>query len=156
VNFDCGWFYNIIQAQTLVLGYGISLRSNPQERLLEYSNAAAASQSFINLYYGNKHQIKDLEVYVKTEWKEQRLSLSTTKLEWLDPKWGLNVSDLEHLVHDRIVKYPYDTIRRVKAKFMPYSSNDTTNLFSTIQSNPDFFLEEVKLTKNKASAIISL
>ena len=146
MNSDYGWFYNIIQAQTLVLGYGITLRELPIDRLLEYSNAVAAPQSFVNLYYGQKHQIKDLERYVKTEWSEYRLELSNDKLEWLDPKWKINLRDLEVFVADRIVNYPYDTIKRVKAKFVPYTINNP-NLFLTVQSNPDYFLEEVKLDK---------
>lgn len=148
MNSDFGWFYNIIQAQTLVLGYGITLRELPIDRLLEYSNAVAAPQSFCNLYFGNAYQIKDLERYVKTEWSEQRLELSNNKLEWLDPKWGIDVSDLEHIVADRIVNYPLDTIKKVKAQFLPYGINNP-NLFATIKSNPDYFLEEVKLTKKR-------
>jgi len=143
-----GWFYNIIQAQTLVLGYGITLRDLPVDRLLEYSNHVAAPQQFCNLYYGDNHQIKDLERYVKKEWAEYRLELSNEKLEWLDPVHGINLKDLENFVADRIINYPYDTIRKVKSKFLPFTINNPL-LFSNINSNPDFFLEEVKLTKKK-------
>ena len=143
---NCGWFYNIIQAQTLVLGYGITLRDQPIDRLLEYSNHVAAPQQFCNLYYGNIHQIKDLERYVKTEWSEFRLELSNDKLEWLDPKFKINLKDLENFVADRIVNYPYDTIKKVKSKFLPYTINNP-NLFLNINSNPDFFLDNVKLDK---------
>lgn len=143
-----GWFYNIIQAQTLVLGYGITLRDLPVDRLLEYSNHVAAPQQFCNLYYGDIHQIKDLERYVKKEWAEYRLELSNDKLEWLDPVHGINLKDLENFVADRIVNYPYDTIRKVKPKFLPFTINNPL-LFSNINSNPEMFLEEVKLTKKK-------
>jgi hypothetical protein len=137
-----GWFYNIVQAQTLVLGYGITLRDQPVDRLLEYSNHAAAAQQFINLYYGDIHQIKALERYVKKQWSEYRLELSNEKLEWLDPKWGLNLSDLEQFVADRIINYPYDTIKKVKTKYLPFTINNP-NLFTNIQSNPELFLDEV-------------
>ena len=143
-----GWFYNIIQAQTLVLGYGITLREQPVDRLLEYSNHAAAAQQFINLYYGDIHQIRALERYVKKQWSEYRLELSNEKLEWLDPKWGINLKDLETLVADRIVNNPYDTIRKVKSKFLPYTINHP-NLFLNINTNPDYFLEEVKVDKKR-------
>lgn len=143
-----GWFYNIVQAQTLVLGYGITLRDQPVDRLLEYSNHAAAAQQFINLYYGDVHQIKALERYVKKQWSEYRLELSNEKLEWLDPKWGINLKDLEDMVADRIVNNPYDTIRKVKSKFLPYTINHP-NLFDNINSNPDYFLEEVKVNRKR-------
>jgi hypothetical protein len=143
-----GWFYNIIQAQTLVLGYGITLRELPIDRLLEYSNHAAAPQQFVNLYYGEGHQIKDLERYVKNEWREYRLELSNEKLEWLDPVHGINLSDLENFVADRIVNYPYDTIKKVKSKFLPFTIN-SPYLFSNIKSNPDFYLENVKVDKKR-------
>ena len=141
-----GWFYNIIQAQTLVLGYGITLRDLPVDRLLEYSNHVAAAQQFCNLYYGDVHQIKDLERYVKKQWAEYRLELSNDKLEWLDPVHRINLKDLENFVADRIINYPYDTIRKVKSKFLPFTINNPL-LFSNINSNPYMFLEEVKLTK---------
>lgn len=149
---DYGWFYNIIQAQTLVLGYGITLRDLPIDRLLEYSNHAAAPQQFCNLYYGAKHQIKDLERYVKSEWREYRLELSNEKLEWLDPVHGINVRDLENFVADRIINYPYDTIKRVKSNFLPFTINNST-LFSNINSNPDHFLEEVKVDKKRKKVV---
>ena len=141
-----GWFYNIIQAQTLVLGYGITLRDLPVDRLLEYSNHAAAPQQFCNLYYGEAHQIKDLERYVKNEWREYRLELSNEKLEWLDPVHGINLKDLENFVADRIINYPYDTIRKVKSKYLPFTIHSPL-LFSNINSNPDMFLEDVKFDK---------
>jgi hypothetical protein len=148
MNYNYGWFYNIIQAQTLVLGYGITLRELPVDRLLEYSNHAAAPQQFINLYYGDAHQIKDLERYVKKQWSDFRQELSNDKLEWLDPKWGLNLSDLEQFVADRIINYPYDTIKKVKTKYLPFTINNP-NLFTNIQSNPELFLDEVKLTRKR-------
>jgi hypothetical protein len=141
-----GWFYNIIQAQTLVLGYGITLRDLPVDRLLEYSNHAAAPQQFCNLYYGENHQIKDLERYVKNEWREYRLELSNEKLEWLDPVHGINLKDLENFVADRIINYPYDSIKKVKSKFLPFTINSPL-LFSNINSNPDMFLEDVKFDR---------
>jgi hypothetical protein len=116
--------------------------------LLEYSNHAAAPQQFINLYYGDAHQIKDLERYVKKQWSDFRLELSNDKLEWLDPKWGLNLSDLEQFVADRIINYPYDTIKKVKTKYLPFTINNP-NLFTNIQSNPELFLDEVKLTRKR-------
>lgn len=140
-HYEYGWFYNIIQAQTLVLGYGITLRELPIDRLLEYSNHAAAPQQFVNLYYGEAHQIKDLERYVKKEWKEYRLELSNEKLEWLDPVHKINLKDLEKIVKDRILGYPYDTIKKVKAKYLPFTINNPA-LFSNIKSNPSQYLED--------------
>ena len=146
---DYAWFYNIIQAQTLVLGYGITTREDPWERLMEYSRSVAAKQQFCNLYYGKVSQIKDLERYVKSQWNKFRLDeFSDKKLEWLDPKHKIEVSDLENFVAERIVNYPYDTIRKVKKEFVPFSV-DNQGLFANINSNPDFYLEQVKLTKSK-------
>lgn len=146
---DYGWFYNIIQAQTLVLGYGITSRFEPWERLIEYSRPVAAPQTFCNLYYGNMREIRDLERYVKNQWSKYRMdSFSNEKLEWLDPKWGINLIDLEDFVAEQIINYPYDTVKIVKKQFMPFTL-DNAGLFSTIHTNPDFFLEEVKLTKKK-------
>ena len=85
IHSDNGWFYNIIQAQTLVLGYGITSRADPWDRLMEYSRSCAAPQQFCNLYYGNIRQIRDLERYVKRQWNKFRLDeFSDEKLEWLD------------------------------------------------------------------------
>jgi hypothetical protein len=140
---DYAWFYNITQAQTLVLGYGITRREDPWERLMEYSRSVAAKQQFCNLYYGKASQIKDLERYVKSQWNKFRLDeFSDKKLEWLDPKHKIEVSDLETFVAERIVNYPYDTIRKVKKEFVPFSV-DNQGRFASINSNPDFFLEEV-------------
>jgi hypothetical protein len=140
---DNGWFYNIIQAQTLVLGYGITSRADPWDRLMEYSRSCAAPQQFCNLYYGNIRQIRDLERYVKRQWNKFRLDeFSDEKLEWLDPKYKIEVSDLEKFVADRVVNYPYDTIRKVKKEFVPFSV-DSQGLFDLISLNPDKFLEDI-------------
>ena len=89
---DYAWFYNIIQAQTLVLGYGITTREDPWDRVMEYSRSVAAKQQFCNLYYGKVSQIKDLERNVKTQWNKFRLDeFSDKKLEWLDPKWKIEL-----------------------------------------------------------------
>lgn len=143
------WLYIIVQAQTLVLGYGITTREDPWDRLMEYSRSVAAPQQFCNLYYGKVSQIKDLERYVKSQWNKYRLDeFSDRKLEWLDPKWKIEVVDLENFVADQIINYPYDTIRKVKKEFMPFSV-DNQGRFSNITTSPDMFLEEVKLTKTK-------
>jgi hypothetical protein len=146
---DYSWFYNIIQAQTLVLGYGITTRADPWDRLMEYSRSCAAKQQFCNLYYGKTRQIIDLERYVKSQWNKYRLDeFSDRKLEWLDPKWKIEVIDLENFVADQIINYPYDTIRKVKTEFLPFSV-DNQGVFQNISTNPNFFLEEVRLTKKR-------
>lgn len=140
---DNGWFYNIIQAQNLVLGYGISSRPDPWDRLMEYSRSCAAPQQFCNLYYGNFRQIRDLERYVKRQWNKFRLDeFSDDKLEWLDPKFKIEVVDLEKFIADRVINYPYDTIRKVKKEFIPFSV-DSQGLFDLISLNPDKFLEDI-------------
>jgi hypothetical protein len=145
---DYGWFYNIIQAQTLVLGYGITSRPDPWDRLMEYSRSVAAPQTFCNLYYGNMRQIKDLERYVKSQWKKYRMDFfSDEKLEWLDPIHKIDIKDLEFFVADRIVNYPYDTIKKVKLRYVPFSVN-SQGIFDNINTNPDYFLEQVTLDKN--------
>jgi hypothetical protein len=146
---DYAWFYNIIQAQTLVLGYGITTREDPWDRVMEYSRSVAAKQQFCNLYYGKVSQIKDLERNVKTQWNKFRLDeFSDKKLEWLDPKWKIEVIDLENFVAEQIIDYPYDTVRKVKKEFMPFSV-DNQGRFANITTNPDMYLEQVKLTKTK-------
>lgn len=141
------WFYNIIQAQTLVLGYGMTARVDPWERLMEYSRAVASPQQFCNLYYGEIGQIRDLERYVKRQWYKYRLDdFSDEKLEWLDPKHKIELKDLENLVADRIVNYPYDTIQKVKIKYLPFSV-DNQGIFETIDLQPQKFLEQVLLDK---------
>jgi hypothetical protein len=140
---DYGWFYNIVQAQTLILGYGITSRPDPWDRLMEYSRSCAAPQQFCNLYYGNMRQIRDLERYVKKQWNKFRLDeFSDEKLEWLDPKYKINIADLEVFVADRIVNYPYDTIRKVKRQYTPFSV-DMQKTFELITTNPDKFLETI-------------
>jgi hypothetical protein len=140
---DYGWFYNIIQAQTLVLGYGITSRQDPWDRLMEYSRSCAAPQQFCNLYYGNIRQIRDLERYVKRQWNKFRLDeFSDEKLEWLDPKHKIELIDLEKFVADRIKNYPYDTIRKVKREFVPFSV-DNQGLFDTINTNSNKYLEDI-------------
>jgi hypothetical protein len=146
---DYSWFYNIIQAQTLVLGYGITTRPDPWDRVMEYSRSCAAKQQFCNLYYGKTRQIQDLERYVKSQWNKYRLDeFSYKKLEWIDPKWKIELIDLENFVADQILNYPYDTIKKVKKEFLPFSV-DNQGAFQNININPDFFLEEVKLTKKR-------
>jgi hypothetical protein len=146
---DYSWFYNIIQAQTLVLGYGITTRPDPWDRVMEYSRSCAAKQQFCNLYYGKTRQIQDLERYVKSQWNKYRLDeFSYKKLEWIDPKWKIELIDLENFVADQILNYPYDTIKKVKKEFLPFSV-DNQGAFQNINTNPDFFLEEVKLTKKR-------
>lgn len=140
---DYAWFYNIIQAQTLVLGYGITTREDPWDRLMEYSRSCPAPQQFCNLYYGKVSQIKDLERYVKSQWNKYRLDeFSDRKLEWLDPKHKIELSDLENFVADQIINYPYDTIRKVKKELMPFSV-DSQGLFDNINVTPDKFLEDI-------------
>lgn len=140
---DNGWFYNIIQAQTLVLGYGITSRPDPWDRLMEYSRSCAAPQQFCNLYYGDMRQIRDLERYVKRQWNKYRLDeFSDEKLEWLDPKHKIELVDLEKFVADRIIHYPYDTIRKVKREFVPFSV-DNQGLFENIDLTPEKFLEDI-------------
>ncbi len=146
---DYAWFYNIVQAQTLVLGYGITTREDPWDRLMEYSRSCAAKQQFCNLYYGKVSQIKDLERYVKTQWNKYRLDeFSDKKLEWLDPQWNIEVPDLENFVAERIINYPYDTIRKVKKQYLPFSV-DNQGMFQNINTNPDMFLEQVKIDKKR-------
>lgn len=146
---DCGWFYNIIQAQTLVLGFGILSRDDPYDRLIEYSRPVHARQQFCNLYYGKYSEIRNLERYVKNQWKEKLSDLfSDEKLEWFDPDAKVELRDLEIFVETAIVEYPYDTIKKVKRKFIPFTL-DNQGLFKNIDLNPDFFLEEVRLTKSK-------
>lgn len=140
---EFAWFYNIVQAQVLVLGYGITTRSDPWDRLMEYSRSCASPQQFCNLYYGNVNQIKDLERYVKSQWNKYRLDeFSDKKLEWLDPQYKIEVPDLEKFVADRILNYPYDTIRKVKRDFLPFSV-DNQGLFDTINLDPNKFLEDI-------------
>ena len=89
------------------------------------------------------------ERYVKTQWNKYRLDeFSDKKLEWLDPQWNIEVPDLENFVADRIINYPYDTIRKVKKEFMPFSV-DNQGRFANINMTPDFFLEEVKFDKKR-------
>lgn len=147
-NSENGWFYNIIQAQTLVLGFGITSRSDPYDRLIEYSRPVCAAQQFCNLYYGNFKQIRDLERYVKNQWGEYLSDMfSDDRLEWFDPKHQIELKQLEQFVEQRIVEYPYDTIKKVKKVYTPFTLDDQ-GFFSKIDTNPDFFLEEVRLTKN--------
>lgn len=146
---DTAWFYNIIQAQTLVLGYGITTRQDPWERLMEYSRSVASPQVFCNLYYGNVRQIRDLERYVKNQWKKYRMDFfSDEKLEWLDPKYKIELKDLENFVAERIINYPYDSIKMVKNDFLPFSVNNQ-GLFDQIDYKPDYFLEQVVLDKKR-------
>ena len=141
---DYGWFYIIVQAQTLVLGYGITSRPDPVDRLLEYSRSVAAPQTFITLYHGRMKQIRDLERYVKNEWKEYRLELfSNEKLEWLDPKYKIDVPDLRKFIEQRIVGYPYATIKVVKKQLMPLTI-DRGGFFDSISVDPNRFLEDIK------------
>lgn len=136
---DYGWFYNIIQAQTLVLGFGIIQRQDPWARLIEYSRPVHAPQQFCNLYYGKYSQIRDLERYVKNQWKQKLSDLfSDEKLEWFDPKWKVELVDLEKFVEQQILDYPYDTIKKVKKQFLPFTLNDQ-GLFDNININPDYF-----------------
>jgi hypothetical protein len=140
---DYGWFYNIIQAQTLVLGFGISSRNDPYDRLIEYSRPVHAAQQFCNLYYGKYSEIRNLERYVKNQWKEKLSDLfSDEKMEWFDPEWKIELSDLEKFVETAIIEYPYDTIRKVKKQFIPFTL-DNQDLFKNIRINPDYFLENI-------------
>jgi len=110
---------------------------------MEYSRSCAAPQQFCNLYYGNFRQIRDLERYVKRQWNKFRLDeFSDDKLEWLDPKFKIEVVDLEKFIADRVINYPYDTIRKVKKEFIPFSV-DSQGLFDLISLNPDKFLEDI-------------
>lgn len=143
LNSDFSWFYNIVQSHTLVLGYGITTRPDPWNRLIEYSRSCASPQQFCNLYYGNTNQIKDLERYVKSQWNKYRLDeFSDKKLEWLDPKHKLNISDLEYLVESRIINYPYESIKKVKSKFLPFSI-DNQGLFDDINLNSGKYLDDI-------------
>ena len=144
---DYGWFYNIIQAQSLVLGFGISSRDDPYDRLIEYSRPVHAAQQFCNLYYGKYSEIRNLERYIKNQWKEKLSDLfSDEKMEWFDPEWKIELSDLEKFVETSIIEYPYDTIRKVKKQFIPFTL-DNQGLFKNIRTNPDYFLEQIKLDK---------
>lgn len=144
---DNSWMYIIVQAQTLVLGYGITTRTEPADRLLEYSRAVAAPQTFVDLYYGSTEQIRDLENFVKTEWRRFRMSLfSDKKLEWIDPKHGIDIEDLQNFIANAVVNYPYDTIKKVKPQFLPYMI-EHAGMFATIDQNPDRFLNKIKLDK---------
>jgi hypothetical protein len=146
---DTGWFYNIIQAQTLVLGFGILSRQDPYDRLIEYSRPVHAPQQFCNLYYGKYSEIRNLERYVKNQWKDKLSDLfSDEKLEWFDPDAKVELKDLEHFVETAIVEYPYETIKKVKSKFIPFTL-DNQGLFKNIEINPDYFLDEVKLDKKR-------
>jgi hypothetical protein len=139
---DYGWFYIIVQAQTLVLGYGITVRADPVERLLEYTKPVCAPQTFHTLYYGKIRQIRDLENYVKNEWRYYRNeNFSDRKLEWLAPKHKINISDLEKLIEKRIVEYPYDTIRRIKRNLMPLTIYKS-GFFDSIIVDPNRFLDK--------------
>jgi hypothetical protein len=110
---------------------------------MEYSRTAASPQQFCNLYYGNTNQIKDLERYVKSQWNKYRLNeFSERNLEWLDPQHKINVSDLEKLVESRIVNYPYDTIKKVKKIYLPFSV-DNQGLFDNIILQPEQYLEDI-------------
>lgn len=150
---DTGWFYNIIQSHTIVVGYGITTRQDPWERLMEYSRSCASAQKFCNLYYGNVRQIRDLERYVKRQWNKYRLDeFSDEKLEWLDPKFNIDIEDLENFVAERILNYPYDTIRKIKKQFLPFSIYDQ-GLFNNISIDPDYFLEDVKINKKRKMLI---
>lgn len=141
IHSNYGWFYNIIQSHTLVLGYGITSRQDPWERLMEYSRSCSAKQEFCNLYYGKISEIRDLERYVKKQWNKYRLDeFSDEKLEWLDPIHKIELIDLEILVANQIINYPYSSIKKVKKHFLPFSV-DNQGLFDTININPDKFLE---------------
>ena len=143
LNSDFSWFYNIVQSHTLVLCYGITSRPDQWSRLMEYSRSCASPQQFCNLYYGNTNQIKDLERYVKSQWNKYRLDeFSDKKLEWLDPQYKIEISDLEKLVESRIVNYPYDTIKKVKNKFLPFSV-DNQGLFDNINLESGKYLEDI-------------
>jgi hypothetical protein len=141
--------YIIVQAQTLVLGYGITTRANPADRLLEYSRPVAAPQTFVDLYYGQTAQITDLESFIKTEWARFRMKLfSDKKLEWLDPKHNIDIEDLQHFIANVVVNYPYDTVKKVKPQFLPYTI-ENENLFAAIDAVPEKFLDEIRLDKRR-------
>lgn len=144
-----GWFYNIIHSHTLKLGYGITSRQDPWDRLMEYSRSCGAGQQFCNLYYGKISEIRDLERYVKKQWYRYRLDeFSDEKLEWLDPVHKIELIDLEILVAEQILNYPYLSIKKVKKEFTPFSV-DNQGLFETIIINPNKFLEDVKVDKKR-------
>ena len=146
------WLYIIVQAQTLVLGYGITTRADPAERLLEYSRPVASPQTFIDLYYGSTEQIRDLENFIKTEWKRFRMGIfSDKKLEWLDPKHNIDIEDLQHFIANAIVNYPYDSIKKIKPQFLPFMI-EHAGMFSTIDLNPDRFLDKIKLDNRRKIA----
>jgi hypothetical protein len=146
---DNSWMYIIVQAQTLVLGYGITTRANPADRLLEYSRPVAAPQTFVDLYYGQTAQITDLESFIKTEWARFRMKLfSDKKLEWLDPKHNIDIEDLQHFIANVVVNYPYDTVKKVKPQFLPYTI-ENENLFAAIDAVPEKFLDEIRLDKRR-------
>ena len=146
---DNSWLYIIVQAQTLVLGYGITTRADPADRLLEYSRPVAAPQTFVDLYYGQTEQITALESFIKTEWARFRMKLfSDKKLEWLDPKHNIDIEDLQHFIANVVVNYPYDTVKKVKPQFLPYTI-ENANLFAAIDAVPEKFLDEIRLDKRR-------
>lgn len=73
---------------------------------------------------------------------------SDKKLEWLDPKYNIDIEDLQYFIANAIVNYPYDTIKKVKPQFLPYMI-EHAGMFSTIDSNPDKFLDKIKLDKRR-------
>ena len=146
---DNSWLYVIVQAQTLVLGYGITTRDDPAERLLEYSRPVAAPQTFVDLYYGQTEQVTALESFIKSEWGRFRMKLfSDKRLEWLDPKYNIDVEDLQHFIANAIINYPFGTIKKIKPQFLPFMI-EHAGLFSAIDSNPTHFLDEIKLDNRR-------
>ena len=94
-------------------------------------------------------EIRDLERYVKKQWYRYRLDeFSDEKLEWLDPIHKIELIDLEILVAEQILNYPYLSIKKVKKEFTPFSV-DNQGLFETIIINPNKFLEDVKVDKKR-------
>ena len=143
------WFYIIKTSHNNTLGFGITIHL-PKRLVDGYCNPSAAKQQFSKLYYGENLHINQLEKYIKRVYNKQRLNFTNTrtrKLEWIDPKHNITIEELIEIVEDRIQGYPLP-IKRIKNKFLPFTI-DNTDIFKTIDENPDLFLEQVKLTKSK-------
>ena len=140
LNGDCSWFYLLELSHNKIKGFGIT--TNAERRLRKgYCYPSASMQTFCDLYYGKRSQIKALERWFKKEYRSELLVLIDRKLEWISPNSELN--DLEkviQIIEDRIVACKYTEIYRVQSKHLPYQPS---KYFADIKNNPDKYLETI-------------
>lgn len=134
----CGWFYIIQLSHNGKWGFGITL--NADSRLRKgYCNPSAEKQVFSYLYYGKYSQITALERHLKNEWKDKLLTLFDDKLEWIDPKFNIDGSQISNFIEERC-KAVYPEVYRIKKDYLPFSP---CKVFKGIKDSPDKFLEQL-------------